>query len=99
MDGKTLLLLRNVVIFLVGLYLFSQDATHEMLFGFGMMLYGAIGHAIDSLAIYLSEAVETDLKDRIDKLETKVDELNVGQRQTLEFVRMVFRIFEKKPKS
>jgi multisubunit Na+/H+ antiporter MnhC subunit len=69
------LLLRALAFFAVGLYLFSQDTMHQMLLGLGLMLYGGIGWAIDSLAIYISEAVEGDLNKRLDRLETRLQEL------------------------
>jgi hypothetical protein len=70
------ILLVNGSVSVVGLYCFGQEGMRYMLFGVVLMLYGAIGHAVDSLALYIRDVVEVDLNKRIDELTAQLSGQN-----------------------
>jgi len=64
----------NLLWFMSGVAAFWHGSLDGKLFGIGMMLYAALGHAVDSLAVSLFESL-----DKLEKQLTNIETLLVDK--------------------
>jgi hypothetical protein len=62
-------ILYNLVIFAVGIAVFASNGLDGKLIGTGVMLYSALGHAIDAFAAEAFDAL-SEMDGRLKKIET-----------------------------